>query len=259
MRKGLPMAKASQGSGHIRAFATGHVQAVSRHNLSSNHLWAASHFAFLAGEIEHRYEKAAWGEALMPFYREHQAYVTGCVTSTSSFLESLINEMFKDAEDRSPRLGSIDHKFIEIISGLWSVEHFRSHAKILEKYQTYLCLTSSDTFSTDGYPYRDVKLMLDIRNSLVHFKPEYGSSELDQDDTQRDPHKKLTRSLRGKFSHNKIGGLASTGNPFFPMKCLGFGCAEWSVRSAISFVDEFCLRLGVTSPIDGIRGSLKVK
>jgi len=39
--------------------------------------------------------------------------------------------------------------------------------------------------------------------------------------------------------------MAEMGNPYFPDKCLGAGCAEWAVVSAKSFADDFCSRLDI--------------
>jgi hypothetical protein len=62
--------------------------------------------------------------------------------------------------------------------------------------------------------------------------------------------------LQGKFNLNPLTGA---GNPFYPDKCLGHGCAEWAVNSSIKFVDEFFEKLGSTPVFDHVREQLKTK
>ncbi len=50
---------------------------------------------------------------------------------------------------------------------------------ILDKYEIALELNGMDPISNSSNPYQDVKLLVDLRNSLIHYEPEtiVGSSE----------------------------------------------------------------------------------
>jgi hypothetical protein len=63
----------------------------------------------------------------------------------------------------------------------------------------------------------------------------------------RDQHgrrQNLERRLRAKFAHN---ALAGEGEPEFPDRLLGAGCAAWAVRVAERFSNEFCQRMAIPS------------
>ncbi|MGH8647627.1 MAG: hypothetical protein ACREX4_25455, partial [Gammaproteobacteria bacterium] len=73
-----------------------------------------------------------------------------------------------------------------------------------------------------------------IRNDLIHYMPE----SLGGDNIHR-----LEARLRGKFLENSL--MAGSGNPYFPDKALGKGCADWSVASVTRFTDTFFSQLNI--------------
>jgi hypothetical protein len=72
-----------------------------------------------------------------------------------------------------------------------------------------------------------------LRNALVHYKPEW--------DTDLENHKKIEDRLKSRF---KINPFSHDNDAFFPKKCLGHGCAEWSVQSVIKFIQDFYNKMG---------------
>jgi hypothetical protein len=249
----------THGSAQLSGRMSGTVTAVARHNLSAFHLWAASHFAFLAGELERQHEHSPWDPNLQPHIFEHQSYVIGSIVSSSSFLEAAINEIFTDAAENGQRLKSLDSNSKLLLSSIWITPQFQRNADLISKFQVALKLSTGNVFDKGDSPYQNIKLLVDLRNIIVHFKPEYGSSDMDKQRIKESSHNSIAQSIRGKFELNKIGGIHLGGSPFFPRKCLGFGCAEWSVRSAIIFIDDFSRRIGIDSLVDAIKDNLKVK
>jgi len=67
----------------------------------------------------------------------------------------------------------------------------------------------------------------------VHYRPRTNS------DANPDG---LTRHLQGRFSDNPL--LPVGGGPWFPNYALGSGCAEWAMRSARAFADQFVATVG---------------
>ena len=47
--------------------------------------------------------------------------------------------------------------------------------------------------------------------------------------------KKIEAQLRKQFPDNVL--MNGSGNPYYPDKCLGAGCATWAVASATAFAD----------------------
>lgn len=58
-----------------------------------------------------------------------------------------------------------------------------------------------------------------------------------------DGNDKLEVQINKRFPPNKM--MAGTGNPFWPDKCLGGGCANWAVESATKFAKEAFGRLRI--------------
>jgi hypothetical protein len=91
-------------------------------------------------------------------------------------------------------------------------------------------------------PYQDAWLLVQLRNALVHYKPEWiiGAAPVAV-------RHEFEKKLANKFALNPFTGA---GNPFYPDKCLGHGCAKWSLMSSIAFINEFYVRLGMSAPYD---------
>ena len=76
-------------------------------------------------------------------------------------------------------------------------------------------------------PYQDVAAMIDLRNSLTHFKPEW--------EDEADRHQKLSERLRGRFTPSPFLSDAL----IFPRRWATYGATKWAVESCLSFAEEF--------------------
>ena len=194
---------------------------------SSYHLWGARHFTRLAQEIEdqHTCNKRV-------FKIELRAYVTNAVLSAVAFLEASINEVYDDVADEHP--GYVDllpPETKRLLAGLWDrVERW----PILDKYRAALLCSGIDTFDKGQQPYQDAKLLIDLRNQLIHARPKTQNTG-DVDD--------LCKRLMTRFKPSRL--MINAANPYFPDHCLGAGCAGWAVVSAQAFADEFFRRFGI--------------
>lgn len=205
---------------------------------SSYHLWAARHFAALAKGIE-----ATRGDR-QRFDIRHRAYVTNSVFSAVSFLEAAINELYQDVADgHKSYIAGLDSDSKRIMSDFWDFTEGRNRSAftLLDKYQIALTFLRKQQFETGRRPYQDASLVVKLRNELVHYKPRSLGG--------KDEHR-LVRQLSGKFDDNPL--MSGSGNPWFPDKCLGYGCADWSVRSVIAFADDFFDRIGVKPNYQGV-------
>lgn len=218
-----------------------------RHYLSIGHLSAAALFASQCKEIEYTAQSTPIDS---PQRRQHNACAISSVIVSAAFLEATINEMFSDCSDAhsTERIASLPAR--NLMANLWKKGIPRTAAyPIVEKYEIALELNGKPTFSTGTSPYQDVKLLIELRNALIHYEPEtivgYSGGETPQ------PHK-FEKRLKGKFPINALTGL---GNPFYPDKVLGAGCAEWAVRSAVAFTDDFFQRLGITPTYEHVRAT----
>jgi hypothetical protein len=213
--------------GGIKARASVSASARVKHNFSKQHLRAAILFADDAQKSE-----AMTKQPDEEHRSRHRACVTAAILSAVAFLEASINELYLSAIDQDrTNLPTFDHRLFQLFGQDWrDVEKY----PILQKYQTALLLAGKDRFNQGGPPYQDADNLIRLRDSLVHYKPEW--------DDEAGQHQNLENRLRRKFT---LSPYAETGSLWFPHQCLGAGCAQWSAVTARDFSDEFCDRLGI--------------
>src|SRR5215213_7966930 len=132
----------------------------------------AAIFTRRALEIESTYDKdLVSGE---PYY-VHRGYVTAAVLSAVASLEATINEFFVDAQnENSPIFEGVDPMIPRILAEYW--EEIEG-ARILTKYQMALILASKRKFDRGLSPYQEVDSLIQLRNALVHYKPEWDTEQ----------------------------------------------------------------------------------
>lgn len=198
---------------------------------SSYHLWAAKHFLEISKEIEES------SKELPAFEIRHRAFTINSILSSVAFVEAAINEVFQDALDNHHfYIESLGKDKIELLADYWRMTEIekKSHLSALDKYQLALRFCGREPFKKDENPYQDANLIIKLRNTLIHYKPESFSPDK--------PHK-LGNQLKGKFPENNL--VSKSANPYFPDKCLGYGCANWSCKSMEKFTDAFFQKLGI--------------
>ena len=194
------------------------------------HMLAAAYFARKVLDIESNHTDLVDGEP----YFAHRGYVTGAVLSAVASLETTVNDLYIDAQAaNSPTFEGVDPIVPALLAEYW--EEIES-ARILRKYQLALILARKSKFDQGTSPYQEVDSLIQLRNSLVHYKPEW--------DTAQREHRKIESRLQGRFRPNPFTG---PNDAFFPKKCLGHGCAEWAIKSGVTFIEEFFSRLGLSS------------
>lgn len=224
----------------------GSVGAEHRNYFSTHHIQAAAYFTRQAKAIET--ERAGSTE----FSPEHRSYAMAAVFFAVSFLEAGVNELFADASDgQKERLAGLPEDTIILMAEMWHQGIPRTaRYPVLEKYAIALSLARRPALNRGQAPWQPAQALVQLRNALVHYEPE----SIEADSTkQPDEAHPLERTLKGLFAPNP---LTSAGNPFYPDKVLGHGCAAWAVRSATGFADAFAKLLGSVAPHDHVRTNL---
>ena len=54
----------------------------------------------------------------------------------------------------------------------------------------------------------------------------------------------MEKRLRGKFDDNRL--MDGSGNSWWPDKCLGWGCTDWSMRAVTALADEVVDKVGLS-------------
>jgi hypothetical protein len=197
-----------------------------------NHLLAAVYFARSSRRLEEAGNLEAFGQ--------NQAYVAGAIMAAVAFLETTINGILAEAVyGRRLILARVDAETAAMIRELApSIERLG----VLEKYQLCIVSCRQERLNEGIQPYQRAALLIELRNTLVHFHPEWVSIRTPNSD--KDRLTKLGHKLRAEFDPTRLLPAAA-GNPYFPDFSLGYGCAAWAVRGALDFADAFAARLSV--------------
>ena len=150
-------------------------------------------------------------------------------------LEASINELYLEAGDGGNDLVvALTEDQKQILVTLWEED---DRFNILHKYDLVLAACGKQRFDAGQDPYQSVGGLVDLRNALVHFKPEW--------DTEQDFHKKLEQRLANRFASSALAAQMTGNIAWFPARCLGAGCAEWACSVVAKFSTEFSTRLGI--------------
>lgn len=213
---------------------------------ATRHIVAAALFARLSGDIEKADVPPGFSYVVSDQYK---AFVSASVFSAFAFLEATINEFFGGGMYKTLSGDALDATTLEIKSRLWKIDVFRS-SPIFEKFQSALDIAKKEKFdrsSSLGQNFDDLKA---LRNALLHFVPEWFPIGDDIEISN-----KLEKRLKGKFPLSP--GSEKVTNPFFPDKCMSYGCAKWAVESSLEFADEFFRRMDLECPYERARSRLQ--
>jgi hypothetical protein len=202
--------------------------AKTRVNLALHHLFAACRFAARIRQIEKENEAQAFGE----FCEEILHNALGVLTLATASLEAFANELYFEGEGLKSDLSP---KAKEILAQLIDRE------SVLAKYELVLAIRSSH-----GLPYgetviQDVQTLIQLRNSVIHFHPEWLG-----DDGQ---HAKLSKKLNHKFSPSPY----FPGEGLFPRAWASGDFSGWALKTTINFFDFFCTQAHLENPCTKFR------
>ena len=193
----------------------------------STHLLAGAQDAARgASELEGRLV----AEGVRRFSLEHRGYVLSAIVLSTAFAEAALNEVLQDAAD--------DHVTEKIIgvsadvrrswSGLWVGLDSGGVGRTLDRYQAALVLADAERFDLGSEPWQSMRLVIDLRNHLVHYKPQTVFS---------DTPSRLAAGLRGHVAPNPLSTNRADVDGW-----LSGACAGWAVDSALAFVGDFAAR-----------------
>lgn len=190
------------------------------------------------------------GQPLTHEQRRHEelsAYVSAAVLHATGFLEATINEFIMDIVDgQHSKAGPVSESVRQRLRTVW-LESLKSSATILPKYQVALSAFDKPTFDKGQQPFQAAAVLVKVRNRLVHHLPE--STEVLLGEKNVESPQDIVDWLKPFIEMNPWHEGATTG----PLnRVLWAGCAEWALRSAVAFSDEFFSRASRPRPYDFI-------
>lgn len=170
--------------------------------------------------------------------KEHQAYFYGVIFNTVSYLEAFINEYFVLFSQGNIYDLRIDGDSLVQIENLWKMNIPRTASfKILDKYQIMLTLCKRPKFNKATRPFQDMEILVRLRNSLIHYEPEYIETKFKNPDAQ------LHRFEKYLNSKIDINPFATKLDDFYPTKIISHSCCEWALKSVDHFTYDFYKKL----------------
>jgi hypothetical protein len=200
----------------------GVITVATRMNFAVQHLMAAARFSRAVKAVE----AAHAGEQFGDFWDEILHNSVACVFACVASLEGYANELFDDRANVFPGYAN------DLLDKLW--ETFEQKP-ILEKFQFALLLKGKPELDRGAQPFQCASAMIDLRNALTHFKPEWTNEAV--------RHRKLSQRLNGMF----VPSAFLSDELVFPRRWATHGCTKWSIESVRSFAEQFELNAGLPS------------
>ena len=215
------------------------MQADIRYSFTAQFLRGAAIFANRAHAIE---------ESDVPITEElnaeHRACVVATVTQATAALESEISEVLMHGPGHHLGSDKTDAAGRDFLSPLAEVV---DRQQTLHRYNLVLHLLRKPRIDLGAEPYQSADLLVGLRNDLIHYRSEWGSS-MDS--------KKLLAALRQlRFAKPPF---VSMNTNFFPHRCLSASLASWTVTTTARFIDSFYGKLGIVSPLTPYTAQLRV-
>lgn len=218
-------------SGGIDVKLTVSATARTRFNLALHHLFAACRAAARVRELESQHAGEEFGE----FWEEILHCSLSVVSLSVAAAESYANETLLD----SPTFP--DSMPPSAVKELMALIDRKS---ILEKYRIALSLISGAALSKEEPVVKRMALLIDLRNAVVHFRPEWFDSQK--------AHATLSERLAKEIGASSF--LAT--EPLFPRAWASTSFVEWALVSTIGYLDAFFAAANVKSPLEPFRGRL---
>jgi hypothetical protein len=200
---------------------------------SSYLLWTAQHEAELAGQIEAAHVGSS------RFSIEHRAHVLSSTVASVGFLEAMANELYQDAVDghsADAYVTPLPAESRQAMVDFWRASGSGRSVETIEKYERLLEFAGAVPLDRGGQLYEDARLVITVRNIIVHYLPENLSAAAEAHDMER-------RFRTKNFAENAL--MVDSGNPWWPDKALGYGCASWAHRSMKALADYTSDAIGI--------------
>jgi hypothetical protein len=225
-----------------------------RRYLSTDHFYAAQTLCEEARKVELDLKEGRVKGFADDHRRRYRSFVIPAITSSAAFLDTSIAELLSDVHDGHESLPNEDPALVGALARMvdWKIGR-RLQLQPLEKYDFVLSHFEKVRFDKGTAPYQDAKLVVELRNALVHYEPEW--LLLREEPAPQAEQARLERALNGKF---ELSPFDPSDYPFFPERCVSAGCAEWALESAYTLRRMFRERMGQEPdhlPVSASRGA----
>lgn len=210
---------------------------------------AAVHFARRCAAVEAAVQPGVVPNEVASI--ENRSCAIAAVTASVAFLEATVNEILLTARHPFPqgsgKLPIGERETLTLLADVIDREPLKS------KFELILKFLKRQPMSSGAQPGQDVWLLIELRNKLVHQRPEINPPILEPG--KRTDSMQLEAKLVNAFTPNNPFFGADVA--FFPHRCLGHACAAWAWSSALAFADSYLIdHLNVTPVYNNLRSQL---
>ena len=139
--------------------------------------------------------------------------------TTVASLEAYANELFFDRTTVFPGYSE------ELLNHLWEAYEKKP---MLDKFDFALLLMRKPKLNRGARPVQDVDDLVELRNALTHFKPEWENEAV--------RHKKLSDRLQSKIEGSSF---LPQNELLLPRRWASHNCTAWAVKNALALAKEF--------------------
>ena len=184
-----------------------HVTASVRPGFAVQHLWTARRAAWLCKQREQYLVDTDYRN----IDRQHRSHAVTAVLSAFAFVEAHVNDV-------------VDLQQLAI----------SDRTNPIDKCQDALTATGHPRLNTGSGTGQTFDVVRRLRNALVHYKPEWEHGFI-----TGALYNDLKNRLKGRENRQRIG------EPWFPNKAVGAGCAEWAVDTSVAFALQWHTAMGL--------------
>lgn len=218
----------------------GGVEHATRRGPFATHLMAIDHFEADAQDIEKENASEDWHSLSSESCSRYVTYSTSVVIRSVAFLEATINEMLRRVRAKgSPGGTGYDtHPSLESDVGVSLAEDLiKDRESTFCKYDTVLDECGESEINRGHGAGQQAKMVVDLRNHLVHADP-----EMHPPDELPDQLTSLPRTV-------KWSNPFETGTEASLERCIGTTMIEWAAESCFDYAEEFFDRLDIENDI----------
>ncbi len=108
----------------------------------------------------------------------------------------------------------------------------------MKKFEVALTIRSGKDLGRGTSVVQNVEALIKLRDSVVHFRPEWFDAQ--------DKHDKLSRHLAGKFDRSHFFDDEES---LFPRAWASGSFVLWSLRTTSDFIEHFCSEGDIPNPL----------
>ena len=211
-----------------------------RYNMTIQYLKAMKLLLTAGYQIEQSHVNEPFGD----YFTDIMSYFSTLLILTGSMLDANIYERFQDVKDSILSISSFN---IIKLNNDW--QNIKRRSGILSKYESF-ALMSGTTLDKNKPQYKDIEILVKVRNALVHYVPQW--------DYEKTPSDAIENCISQISSPINYSPFISPTAPFFPNRCMSSGFGQWAINASLDFLKYFEDSIPISNKYENLRNELQI-